>query len=209
MIKDNIKLGYILNKYRLKSKLDINQIADKISTNVDYIIALEKGSYKVFQTLNQAIPIIRKLSYVLGLKYQILIELYTREYEVYWDLQKQKSSIPKLVINNNLVRLSFSFSILGIIVGYLILQVYQIRYSPAITLANENIHQIYNENQYKLEGKLTRADNLTLNGQKVTIKGDGKFEVLLNLEKGENRIELSVKKDNQVLKTIQKIIYKE
>ena len=209
MIKDNIKLGYILNKYRLKSKLDINQIADKISTNVDYIIALEKGNYKVFQTLNQAIPIIRKLSYVLGLKYQILIELYTREYEVYWDLQKQKSSIPKLVINNNLVRLSFSFSILGIIVGYLILQVYQIRYSPAITLANENIHQIYNENQYKLEGQLTRADNLTLNGQKVTIKEDGKFEVLLNLEKGENRIELSVKKDNQVLKTIQKIIYKE
>jgi cytoskeletal protein RodZ len=209
MIKDNIKLGYILNKYRLKSKLDINQIADKISTNVDYIIALEKGNYKVFQTLNQAIPIIRKLSYVLGLKYQILIELYTREYEVYWDLQKQKSSIPKLVINNNLVRLSFSFSILGIIVGYLILQVYQIRYSPAITLANENIHQIYNENQYKLEGQLTRADNLTLNGQKVTIKEDGKFQVLLNLEKGENRIELSVKKDNQVLKTIQKIIYKE
>jgi hypothetical protein len=209
MIKDNIKLGYILNKYRLKSKLDINQIAEKISTNIDYIIALEKGNYKVFQTLNQAIPIIRKLSYVLGLKYQILIELYTREYEVYWDLQKQKSSIPKLVINNNLVRLSFSFSILGIIVGYLILQVYQIRYSPAITLANENIYQIYNENQYKLEGKLTRADNLTLNGQKVTIKEDGKFEVLLNLEKGENRIELSVKKDNQVLKTIQKIIYKQ
>jgi len=209
MIKDNIKLGYILNKYRLKFKLDINQIAEKISTNIDYIIALEKGNYKVFQTLNQAIPIIRKLSYVLGLKYQILIELYTREYEVYWDLQKQKSSIPKLVINNNLVRLSFSFSILGIIVGYLILQVYQIRYSPAITLANENIYQIYNENQYKLEGKLTRADNLTLNGQKVTIKEDGKFEVLLNLEKGENRIELSVKKDNQVLKTIQKIIYKQ
>lgn len=209
MNKDNIKLGYILYKYRLKSKLDINQIADKISTNTDYIIALEKGNYKVFQTLNQAIPIIRKLSYVLGLKYQILIELYTREYEIYWDLQKQKSSIPKLVINNNLVRVSFSFSIVGIIVGYLIFQLYQIRYSPAITLANENIYQIYNQNQYKLEGELTRADNLTLNGQKVTIKEDGKFEVLLNLEKGENRIELAVKKDNQVLKTIQKIIYKQ
>ena len=56
---------------------------------------------------------------------------------------------------------------------------------------------------------MVRASQLTLNGQKVTINEDGKFEVLLNLRDGENRIELAVHKDSQLLKTLQKTIYKQ
>jgi hypothetical protein len=204
-----ITLGYILAKYRLKSKLEINVLADKLSTDAEYLIALENGNYRVFKTFNQAIPIIRKLSYVFGLKYQSLVELYNREYEIHLNSQNQKSNIPKLVINHSILRLGLSFSIVGIIIGYVFLQIYQIRYSPAITLANDNNYQIHDQSQYKLEGKLTRADQLTLNGQKVKIKEDGKFEILLNLSKGENRLELAVQKDDKLLKTIQKTIYKQ
>ena len=93
-------------------------------------------------------------------------------------------------------------------ISYLILQIYQIRYSPSIILSNQSNYQIYDQDQYKLEGQLSRADKLTLNGQKVTIKEDGKFEIILNLRQGENRLELIAQKNNKLLKTIQKTIYK-
>jgi cytoskeletal protein RodZ len=209
MSKQKITLGYILKKYRSKSQLDIDRLSHKISTEVDYIIALEKGNYKVFTSFNQALPIIKKLSYVLGLKYQSLVDLYNKEYEFYINNNHKDNSKPTLVINYNIFKFGAGIIISFIIIGYIFLQVYQIRYSPVINLENKQLYQVYNKDEYSLTGNISRANYLTLNGQKVTIKEDGDFEVLLNLRKGENRIELAVQKDNKLLKTIQKTIYRQ
>lgn len=208
MNKNKISLGYILRKYRNKFGIDIDKLSHKISTEVDYIIALEKGNYKIFTSFNQALPIIRKLSYVLGLKYSSLVELYHKEYDTYIST-KQNRNNTKLVINYKIFKFGGIMMIGGIILSYLVLQVYQIAYSPAIKLNNDAFYQFYDKEEYKLTGNLARASQLTLNGQKVTIKEDGNFEVLLNLREGENRIELAVQKDNQLLKTLQKTIYRQ
>jgi len=208
MNKNKISLGYILRKYRNKFGIDIDKLSHKISTEVDYIIALEKGNYKIFTSFNQALPIIRKLSYVLGLKYNSLVELYHKEYNTYIST-KQNDNNTKLVINYQIFKFAGVMMIGGIILSYLVLQVYQITYSPAINLDNNTLYQFYDKEEYKLTGNLSRASQLTLNGQKVTIKEDGDFEVFLNLRKGENRVELAVQKDNQLLKTLQKTIYRQ
>jgi cytoskeletal protein RodZ len=208
MNKNKISLGYILRKYRNKFGIDIDKLSHKISTEVDYIIALEKGNYKIFTSFNQALPIIRKLSYVLGLKYNSLVELYHKEYNTYIST-KQNDNNTKLVINYQIFKFAGVMMIGGIILSYLVLQVYQITYSPVIKLDNDAVYQFYDKEEYKLTGNLSRASQLTLNGQKVTIKEDGNFEVLLNLREGENRIELAVQKDNQLLKTLQKTIYRQ
>lgn len=209
MSKQKITLGYILKKYRSKYNLDIDRLSHKISTEVDYIIALEKGNYRFFTSFNQALPIIKKLSYVLGLKYQSLVDLYNKEYEFYINNKYKDNPKSKLVINYSIFKFGTVIIIAGIIISYLFLQVYQIRYSPVINLDNDKLYQVYNQDEYTLTGNIARASNLTLNGQKVTIKEDGDFEVLLNLRKGENRIELAVQKDNKLLKTIQKTIYRQ
>jgi cytoskeletal protein RodZ len=208
MNKNKISLGYILRKYRNKFGIDIDKLSHKISTEVDYIIALEKGNYKIFTSFNQALPIIRKLSYVLGLKYNSLVELYHKEYNTYIST-KQNDNNTKLVINYQIFKFAGVMMIGGIILSYLVLQVYQITYSPVIKLDNDAVYQFYDKEEYKLTGNLSRASQLTLNGQKVTIKEDGDFEVFLNLRKGENRVELAVQKDNQLLKTLQKTIYRQ
>jgi cytoskeletal protein RodZ len=208
MNKNKISLGYILRKYRNKFGIDIDKLSHKISTEVDYIIALEKGNYKIFTSFNQALPIIRKLSYVLGLKYSSLVELYHKEYDTYIST-KQNENNTKLVINYQIFKFGGLMMIGGVILSYLVLQVYQIAYSPAIKLDNDTFYQFYDQEEYKLTGNLSRASQLTLNGQKVTIKEDGNFEVFLNLREGENRIELAVQKDNQLLKTLQKTIYRQ
>jgi len=208
MNKNKISLGYILRKYRNKFGIDIDKLSHKISTEVDYIIALEKGNYKIFTSFNQALPIIRKLSYVLGLKYSSLVELYHKEYDTYIST-KQNENNTKLVINYQIFKFGGVIMIGGIILSYLVLQIYQMAYSPAITLDNDTFYQFYDKEEYKLTGNLSRASQLTLNGQKVTIKEGGNFEVLLNLREGENRIELAVQKDNQLLKTLQKTIYRQ
>jgi hypothetical protein len=209
MNKQKITLGYVLRKYRSKSNLDIDRLSYKISTDIDYIIALEKGNYKIFTSFNQALPIIRKLSYTLGLKYQSLVELYNKEYEFYIHNNNNNIVKSKTFINYNLFKFSGGLIVGIVILGYLMLQVYQMTYSPIITLDNAQPYQFYDKEEYKLNGNLSRASQLTLNGQKVTIKEDGNFEALLNLQKGENRIELSVKKDNKFVKTLQKTIYRQ
>ncbi|NBP56478.1 hypothetical protein EBU71_08085, partial [bacterium] len=109
----------------------------------------------------------------------------------------------------NIFKFGVGLIISGIIIGYLFLQGYQVRYNPTISLDNAQPYQIYTKDEYKLTGNLSRASQLTLNGQKVKIKEDGDFEVLLNLRQGENRLELAVQKDNKLLKTIQKTIYRQ
>jgi hypothetical protein len=209
MSRQKITLGYILKKYRSKLNLDIDRLSHKISTEVDLIIALEKGNYKVFKSFNQGLPIIRKLSYVLGLKYQSLVDLYNKEYNIYIKNKAKDNNKPKLVINYRVFKFGGGLIAGVVIIGYILLQVYQIRYSPTINLDNYQLYQIYDQDEYNLTGNISRASQLTLNGQKVTIKEGGDFEVLLNLRKGENRVELVVQKDNKLLKTIQKIIYRQ
>jgi DNA-binding XRE family transcriptional regulator len=209
MSKEKITLGYVLTKYRLKSNLTTEQLADKLSIEEKYLIALEKGDYHEFTSLNQPFPIIKRLSYVFGLKYNVLIELYHQEYEIYIHQLDQKKAKPKLIISHTMMRMFIGITIGLIVVIYLGIQVYQLGYTPVLTLNNKDSYEINNNTEYTLTGDISRAGQLTLNGQKVTLKEDGKFEVILSLRDGENRLELQVSKDNKPLKTTQKIVYKQ
>lgn len=209
MSKEKITLGYVLTKYRLQSNLTTVQLADKLSIEEKYIIALEKGDYNEFTSLNQPFPIIKRLSYVFGLKYNVLIELYHQEYETYIHQLDQQKAKPKLIISHTMMRMFIGITIGLFVVIYLGIQVYQLGYTPVLTLNNKAIYEINNANEYTLSGNISRAGQLTLNGQKVTLKEDGKFEIILSLRDGENRLELQVSKDNKLLKTTQKIVYKQ
>ncbi len=209
MSKEKITLGYVLTKYRLKSNLTMEQLADKLSIEEKYLIALEKGDYHEFTSLNQPFPIIKRLSYVFGLKYNVLIELYHQEYESYIHQLDQKKAKPKLIISHTMMRMFIGITIGLIVVIYLGIQVYQLGYTPVLTLNNKDSYEINSNTEYTLTGNISRAGQLTLNRQKVTLKEDGKFEVILFLRDGENRLELQVSKDNKILKTTQKIVYKQ
>jgi len=209
MSKEKITLGYVLTKYRLKSNLTTEQLADKLSIEEKYLIALEKRDYQEFTSLNQPFPIIKRLSYVFGLKYNVLIELYHQEYECYIHQLDQQKEKPKLIISHTMMRMSIGIIIGLIVVVYLGIQVYQLGYTPVLTLNNEDAYEMNTNSEYTLTGSISRAGQLTLNGQKVTLKEDGKFEIILFLRDGENRLELQVSKDNKLLKTTQKIVYKQ
>lgn len=206
MSKDSITLGYILTKYRTQAGLDIRQMSSKISIDDMYIIALEKGDYHVFSSPNQAIPIIKRLSYVLGLKYNLLLDMYYQEYENY--SQRSQQHPTHIVLNYKMIKMTLASLVGIIIIGYLGLQIYQLNYTPVLTLKNDKAYEIQDSPIYTLAGTITRAGQLTLNGQKVTLKEAGEFEVVLNLREGENRLELQVLKDDSILKTTQKIVYK-
>lgn len=209
MSSGKIKLGYILTKYRLKFNLTVSQLSLKISIPQEYIIALESGNYKLFKTLNQATPLLKKLSYVLGLKYSALAELYNKEYESYLTNQNNKLTDKRFVISQNFVKKTlFAIIALGI-VSYLILQFYQLGYIPVIKVSNNAPYEIYNQDSYNLTGSVSGADYLTLNGQKVTLKEDGNFEVSVILKNGENRLELEAIKNNKSFSSIKKVIYKQ
>jgi cytoskeletal protein RodZ len=209
MSKEKITLGYVLTKYRLKSNLTTEQLADKLSIEEKYLIALEKGDYQEFTSLNQPFPIIKRLSYVFGLKYNVLIELYHQEYEFYIHQLDQQKEKPKLIISHTMMRMSIGIIIGLIVVIYLGIQVYQLGYTPVLTLNNKDTYEMNKNSEYTLTGSISRAGQLTLNGQKVTLKEDGNFEIILFLRDGENRLELQVSKDNKPLKTTQKIVYKQ
>lgn len=204
-----IKLGYILTKYRLKQNLTISQLSTKISTPSEYITALENGNYSLFKTLNQATPLLKKLSYVLGLKYSALSELYSKEYEAYLNNKNKKFAGKRFVVSQKIIKQILFFIISICVIVYLISQFYQLGYIPVIKVSNDSPYEIYNQDRYNLTGNVSGADYLTLNGQKVTLKEDGNFEVSVILKSGENRLELEAIKNNRAFSSIKKVIYKQ
>ncbi|MEY3470911.1 MAG: Glucodextranase, domain [Candidatus Parcubacteria bacterium] len=208
MNSGEIKLGYILTKYRLKLNLTVNQLASKLSTPSEYIYALEKGNYRLFKSLNEATPILKKLSYVLGLKYGALAELYNKEYELYASSKYNNFSNKKVVINQKFFKKSLIIFISTVALLYLVSQIYQLGYIPVISLNGSDSYEIFSQENYSLSGTVNGADYLTLNGQKVTLKEGGSFEINILLRQGENRLELQAIKDNKSFGSIQKIVYK-
>lgn len=209
MSSNEIKLGYILTKYRLKLNLTVGQLSVKISTPPEYITALEGGNYKLFKSLNQATPLLKKLSYVLGLKYSALSELYNKEYELYLNSQNKTFNDKRFVISQKFIKKFLVFIGLIGVLSYLVLQIYQLGYIPVIKVNNDSRYEIYNQESYNLTGRVRGADYLTLNRQKVTLKEDGSFDISIILKSGENRLELEAIKNNKSFSSMRKIIYKQ
>lgn len=203
-----VSLGYILKKYRLQSKLDYQLLANKTSIDKRYILALEKGFYQEFNPYNQAFPMIRRLSYVLGLKYSSLIELYQAEYRQYCLSSSKKSLLSRISIHHRNLRTFFMVTVLVSIILYISFFVYRLAYRPVIQLENKSTYLVYVGEEYLLKGAITRSGVLTLNGEDVILDEKGGFSVPINLSPKENRLELVVEKNDKVIDSIQKVIYK-
>jgi transcriptional regulator with XRE-family HTH domain len=203
----DITLGYILKKYRLQLELTHTSLSDQISIDKKYIIALENGNYQEFESHNQVFPILKRLSYVLGLKYTGLMELYQKEYAIYM-ASHQKNRFSHIRMSYASVRNIGVMILLGGICVYIGVNMYRLAYIPAIQLDDKSQYRIYEQTEYVLKGSITRSGELTLNGQRVILQEGGVFETPIYLDQGENRLELVVKKDDTIIDTVQKVIYK-
>lgn len=204
-----LSLSFVLRKYRTYYHLSERALAEKISVDEKYIIALEKGDYSAFRTISGE-DVLRRICFVVGLKFEPLQAIYQREYRIYQNNHKRliDTILSLFFITPKRMRMIITWFGIAIILVYLGLQGYQIFLRPNVILADKQKIIMTEEDTYLLQGALKQSGKLTLNGEQVTLDSTGTFQITLSLQKGKNIIELVVSKDNQEVSRIYKTIYK-
>ena len=76
---DDVNVGMLLKKARVKKKKDIQKIAEALRIRVCYLQALEESDYEKFPGRTYAIGFLRNYADFLGLDVDVLIEQYRKE----------------------------------------------------------------------------------------------------------------------------------
>jgi len=211
MTRSKLKLAYIIQRYRYRQGYSIEDLAFKISIRPEYLEAIELDKYNEVIPNNEVKGIIKKICYVLNLKYYRVLNLYEKEKFNHINIYDKENyishKVKNLSINNKLFKEIGLFIVAILIISYISYQIYFFIKIPKVILTNtDEIEYVENE-EYSLTGKTDPNSQLTLNGQRVKINTDGEFDFKLNLNKGTNTFKFVINKNNRSKTTILKKVY--
>lgn len=207
MTKSNLKLSYIIQRYRYKKGYTIEALASIISVDPNYIKSIELDNYNKIISNKEIKPILKKLCYALNLKYYKILNLYEKEKFEHINIYYKKNYIKNASINNQTIRGSLLFMSAFLIISYISYQIYFFIKIPEVSLLNSNKIEYVDSEEYYLKGSTDPNSQLTLNGQRVKINTDGNFDFKLNLNKGVNLFEFVISKNNRSKVSILKKVY--
>ena len=211
MTRSNLRLAYIIQRYRYKKGYTIEYLSSIISIDPKYIEAIELDRYNEVIQKKEIKDILKKISYVLNLKYYKVLNLYEKEQfdhiNIYYKNNNIKNLVNNISINNKNIKDTALFIVAILIVSYISYQIYFFIKIPQVTVANSNIIEYVDNSEYYLKGNTDPNSQLTLNGQRVKINTDGEFDFKLNLNKGANTFKFVINKNNRSKTTILKKVY--
>lgn len=219
---NNQTLGEQLKQARVGLKLTIDDISDRTRIPAKYLYWLEKGDYDKLPALVYGQGFLVKCSKIFNLDKKELIEKYIQESAEFSKTSKKSIAIGLEGVSTGRVKKSSTFFItpriiaifLGILIvasiaGYLGWQVYNLVRQPEIIINNPSVDKVATDYAQILQGKILRANILTINGKAVNFnENTGEFNETINLSEGLNVVEL--KAENRTGKettVIRKIIF--
>ncbi len=209
--------GKILEEARISQNLTIDNASSILKIPAKLLLYIETGNYSNLPPEVYLRGIIKKYAAFLGLEPNKILEEYLEEFR---KNIKCCTSGPLDILPENRFRagkryvLSFGTKELGILAGliaffYLVLQLSQFFIPPIIDLespARDTI--ITNQAAFVVSGRLNNASRLAINGERIGIDPGGRFRYLIELEEGENIVELRASNFRGKTTTIiRKIIY--
>lgn len=204
-----ITLAFVLKKYRTKHGWSRSELAAKVSVRECIIVALEEQNWKKLPTHSEVREALKRMCYVLDLKYYPVVSLYEQEHRSAFESKKStvKDRITKVSVTDQTLKWGGAFLSCLIVVGYISSQVYTFAKGAEMSLDSPELFEYADGAQYQVTGMVDQGAQLTLNGQSVTLEPDGQFRVTLNLNPGPNPLEFQVEKGNTKTQTIQKTVY--
>ena len=210
-------LGEILKSQRKKRKLTYNQVYSRIKIQPCYIKALEQNDYDIFDGKIHAQGFLKIYADLLNLNVNQILALWRREYSYKFNdgMKVPEKNRPFRDLKANFIITPDKIFIgLGIVVllaffGYLFHSYKSYSGPPYLEIYSPENNKVVNSSLVDITGKTDIDSALFINGEKLLLKPDGTFAVLLNLKEGVNTLSItSINKLDKKAEEILTVIYR-
>lgn len=198
-------LGEKLKNHRQEMGLTIIKVANLLNINSRYLRALEEDDYEKLPSEIYTKNIINDYAKFLRLNPISVIALFEKEKQIYNRISKiNKTKVKKKTRLNKLLHIflkpqtiKYSFIALAflLVLGYIAFSINKI-FTPPELIITEPFEQsiITSEQSITIAGITEKETELTINNKQILCDENGRFELLMDLQKDLNIIKISSKK---------------
>jgi len=210
----NFTLSEVLRTARLEKNISLGQIELDTKIRGSYIEALEKAEYSKLPADIYVRSILNNYADYLDLEYSELLRLYRKEGHVQGISPEQKNTflsmksfMSSIVVSNKLILSIISIFFFLLIVWYLYNHYQNLLKAPELLITKPKNHITVDYSPISIEGESEINTELRINGQKISINADKKFQELYHLKEGKNTIVIdSISNKNKKITTVNREI---
>lgn len=202
------KFGDVLTGKRQSKGLSLKKISNKLLIKEEHLLALEKENWSKLPETTFVKGYIKTYSEYLGLDPNKMLALYRREFD-----EKLNSTIidSKQFKKTNFItptKLKISIFTLAIMsfVSYIAFQYSSILSAPSLEIYQPPDDISVSIPIIEISGKAESESQVAIDGEFVPIDFEGNFSYFINLDEGENNIEIIASKRLSPKSKITKII---
>lgn len=194
-IKLNKTLGGLLKNQRKRKKISLEKAEEDTKIRMNFLIALEEDSWDKLPSDAYCRGYIECYSSYLSLKKADLLERYDKErhffkksFQEVGALSPKKSLTTMWLITPRMVAVGIGLVFIIFFSTYISFQVKSFAAAPTLVILSpkdKNV-KIKNNDTVFLVGQTSPNTQVVINGQKVEVDNNGKFNQSLALTKGEN-----------------------
>lgn len=194
---ESTTFGAKLKKAREDAGLSKEKVAQNLNIRVKYLENLENNEIEKMPAEVYTRGFLKKYAKMLDLNENELVANYDKEIKIIKHLNKHDAhqSLPQLrwspwaLTPKTLSAIIFTLVFL-LVISYISYQLYFLLRPPKLEVFDPS-KDIFIENvDFKIIGQTDPGSKVSINGQEITITGDGKFERQISLGKGLNTINI-------------------
>jgi len=185
-------VGIILKEERLKRGLTISEVEQAIKIRKKYLEALEHDDFKNLPSLTYAQGFLKNYTHFLGLKIQIMMAIFRRQYQEQERLSKATIEEPienrRFQITPNKVIILFVITLIIILFGYFYAQYKALHEPPPLSLEAPANDIVVSVPEIAMYGVTDTDATILINSEPILVKEDGRFYKDVQLATGINSI---------------------
>ncbi|MDP3940983.1 MAG: helix-turn-helix domain-containing protein [bacterium] len=192
-----IRIGQKLRDERLRRGLSLDDVAKATKIRQSFLLAIEKGDYSKLPSSAYVQGFVRNYAEYLGLSKREVLALFRREF----DEEKVFRVLPEGLVARDVSRTRFRIHHTALIVVFLLFflslfVLFQYRYAlidPPLTIDSPKEGLVTESKDIRISGYTDPSAVVTVNGDVVSVGGDGFFTKQLSLFPGDTVIEIRAK----------------
>jgi cytoskeletal protein RodZ len=206
-------LGEKLKRHRQRLGFSVEKAARQININHRYIKILENDDYKKMPAAVYTKNFLKRYATWLKLNPAMVLALHEKERQLFFQTieKKQKPKTPTslikstvdLILKPHTLKFAALILVSSLVLVYLGISINKIFAPPELIIKTPHESSIITtERSINLAGITEKEVELTINAKPILSDNDGKFSLLVDLQKGLNIIKITAKKKHSKPKTV-------
>ena len=187
-------LAELLSQQRIKRRISLSRASRDLAIKPKYLESLEKGDWQNLPEPPFVKGFIKNYAHYLGLDHQHVLALYRREVDEKKYSQKPLEKSKGLMLTPNRIASLIAIAVAVIFVVYLFINYLSILSAPRLQITSPPDDLTTAIPSVVIAGRTDKEATISIDGKLVPVDSDGNFSFQLQLEEGQNIIEIIASK---------------